>query len=112
MLDSGFPEMTQEFREGLTVKSCGVATEHQSAVSEADCSEVRYAFSRRVMKYDWVLILGGIHMRHRNPCCWKWTSSSAQRSTASSFRNLRSFFYAASAGPGLPWPEPGVACAD
>lgn len=49
--------MPQEFPEGLSVKSFGLATEHQSAVPEADRSEVSHAFSRRVMKYDWVLIL-------------------------------------------------------
>ena len=49
--------MPQEFPEGLSVKSFGLAVEHQSAVPEADRSEVPHAFSRRVMKYDWVLIL-------------------------------------------------------
>src|SRR5271165_1864540 len=36
---------------------------------------------------------GGTHMRHRLPCCWKWTSSSAQRSTSGSTASRRSFFY-------------------
>src|ERR1044071_10478313 len=31
-------------------------------------------------------------MRQRDPCCWKWTSSRAQRSTATLAINRRSFF--------------------
>lgn len=31
-------------------------------------------------------------MRHRDPCCWKWTSSVAQRSTDGSLVSLWSFF--------------------
>src|SRR5512145_3517082 len=38
------------------------------------------------------LTSGGIHIRHRDPCCWKWTSSMAQRSTLSSRTSARSFF--------------------
>src|SRR5438309_8970152 len=36
-------------------------------------------------------------MRQREPCCWKCTSSVAQRSTAASSINPWSFFYAPSA---------------
>lgn len=35
---------------------------------------------------------GGIHMTHRDPCCWKWYSSSNQRSISFLFANSRSFF--------------------
>src|ERR1019366_6083932 len=38
-------------------------------------------------------ISGGTHMRHRLPCCWKWTSSSAQRSTLWSTASRWGFFY-------------------
>jgi hypothetical protein len=48
--------MPQEFPEGLSIKSFGLATEYQSAVPEADRSEVPHAFSRRVMKYDWIFV--------------------------------------------------------
>src|SRR5664279_3607711 len=35
---------------------------------------------------------GGIHIRQREPCCWKWTSSIAHRSTSGSTARIRSFF--------------------
>ncbi len=35
---------------------------------------------------------GGIHMRQRVPCCWKWHSSKLHNSTSSRFANRRSFF--------------------
>ena len=38
------------------------------------------------------LISGGTHMRQREPCCWKRTSSMAQRSTALSLASRRVFF--------------------
>jgi len=38
------------------------------------------------------LISGGTHIRHREPCCWKRTSSIAQRSTALSLARRRVFF--------------------
>jgi hypothetical protein len=38
------------------------------------------------------LISGGIHMRQQEPCCWKRTSSMAQRSMALSLARRRVFF--------------------
>ena len=38
------------------------------------------------------LISGGTHMRQREPCCWKRTSSIAQRSMALSLASRRVFF--------------------
>ena len=35
---------------------------------------------------------GGIHIRHRLPCCWKWHSSTNHKSTDLSFAYLWSFF--------------------
>src|SRR3972149_10732904 len=35
---------------------------------------------------------GGTHMAQRDPCCWKWHSSSHQRSTSSLAARRRSFF--------------------
>ena len=35
---------------------------------------------------------GGIHMAHRDPCCWKWHSSSNQRSMSFIIANSWSFF--------------------
>jgi hypothetical protein len=35
---------------------------------------------------------GGIHIAHRDPCCWKWHSSSNQRSTSFLSARRRSFF--------------------
>src|SRR5450759_2521362 len=43
------------------------------------------------------LVSGGIHIWQREPCCWKCTSSVAQRSTVSSCISVWSFFYAPSA---------------
>src|SRR5208283_683590 len=40
------------------------------------------------------LVSGGIHIRQREPCCWKCTSSVAHRSTAGSVISAWSFFYA------------------
>src|SRR5260370_4828764 len=42
-------------------------------------------------------VSGGIHIWQREPCCWKCTSSVAQRSTVSSCISVWSFFYAPSA---------------
>jgi hypothetical protein len=47
----------QELPECRSVEPLGLAAENQSAVAEPDGSEVPHAFSGRVMKYDWVLIL-------------------------------------------------------
>lgn len=41
-------------------------------------------------------VSGGTHMRQLEPYCWKWTSSSAHKSTVSSVIRARSFFYAPS----------------
>ena len=35
---------------------------------------------------------GGIHMAHLDPCCWKWHSSSNQRSISFLSARRRSFF--------------------
>lgn len=35
---------------------------------------------------------GGIHIAHRDPCCWKWHSSSNQRSASVLSARRRSFF--------------------
>lgn len=38
------------------------------------------------------LVSGGTHIRHREPYCWKWTSSADHRSIRGSAANFRSFF--------------------
>src|ERR1700730_518325 len=50
------------------------------------------------------LISGGIHMRQREPCCGKCTSSVGQRSTLASCIKSCSFFYGLSEVGD--WPEP------
>src|SRR5664280_3476109 len=57
------------------------------------------------------LVSGGIHIWHREPCCWKCTSSVAQRSTVASSISAWSFFYAPSAVPDRPGQFGGAACA-
>src|SRR6266478_7427231 len=57
------------------------------------------------------LVSGGIHIWQREPCCWKCTSSVAQRSTVSSCISAWSFFYAPFAVPDRLEQYWGAACA-
>src|ERR1017187_10799730 len=57
------------------------------------------------------LVSGGTHIRHRDPCCWKWTSSVAHRSISSPCFSAWSFFYGPSVLLGLPERSPAAVCA-
>src|ERR1700730_2683583 len=99
-----------ERKEGRAIELVYLPAELKPPVPQAHSAEVPHTAAGACSKTG-SLVSGGIHIWQREPCCWKCTSSVAQRSTVSSSISVWSFFYAPFAvrdRPGQCW---GAACA-
>src|SRR5712691_6170823 len=109
--DAGAAKAFHESKEGRAIEFVRFPAEPESPVRNRTAP--KYPTLRRVgaCSKTGSLVSGGIHIWQREPCCWKCTSSVAQRSTVSSCISVWSFFYAPSAGQDRLAQCWGAACA-
>ena len=94
-LAAALVEKTQESPGSRGVKTILLARENKLAVAQTHRAEIAHALARGVMRRHGSLTSGATHIRQRDPCCWKCTSSMAQRSTFSLAARAWSFLCAA-----------------
>ncbi len=97
--DAGAAKGSDEREEGGAIELAYLAGKEKLPVAKPHRGRVSHGVPGGSMQQDGILVSGGIHIWHREPCCWKCTSSVAQRSTAGSSISAWSFFYAPFAVP-------------
>jgi len=92
---TGCVKSSEEILDRLSVEHVFWPRRHQFAIAQPDGTEVTDALASGRMQADRIFVSGGTHLRQREPCCWKWTSSRAHRSIPGSAARRRSFLCAA-----------------